>query len=625
MLQMIRSKAGSFVVKGLFGVLILTFGIWGIGDIFRNRPTDTTVASVGSHSLDAIALQTALQPALERLSQNLGTHVDLRQAKQMGVVREILGQLIDNSLLDQEAQRMQLDISDSVVRDAITQDPMFRGAGGGFDRTALNALLAANHMTEAEYVERVREDIARGAILMAVTAGASAPRTIVDRLYQHRNEKRVADIVTLPASGAGDVAQPSNAQLSKFYDAHSNMFRAPEYRSFTLASLTPSDLAAKIEIPEEKLKSAFVQRQDEFVLPERRDVQQLLAPSEEKAKAVEAALAAGKDWAEIARTIAGQDPQTTDLGLLKREELPRQLADVAFGLALDKPSQPIKSTLGWHVLRVTKILPPTTQSFTEVKTKLEADLAHGEAVARLYRVANAVDDALAGGATIEEAAAKFGLKKTVVSPIDDKDQGRDGKKVELPVASAEALKLAFNTDEGRTSRVMQTADGAIFVLRMDKIVPPSVRPLAEVRDSAAAAWQAEKRKTLVIKEADALAGELKPGMKLSAVAADKGLKATTSPPFGRQADTAAGVPAVLIAKLFAGKPADIVTASDENGSFVAQLIKIEVPQTATSGVTAALSREVTAGIRADLGDEFTQTLRARFPVEIRGETLDRLF
>jgi peptidyl-prolyl cis-trans isomerase D len=624
MLQAIRSRAGSFVVKGLFGVLILTFGIWGIGDIFRNRPTDTAVASIGRVSVDAAALQSALQPALERLSQNLGTQVDLRQAKQMGVVQEILGRLIDDSLLDQEAQRMQLDISDAVVRDALTHDPMFRGPGGGFDRNAFNALLAANHVTEPEYVERVRNDVARD-ILLSITAGVGAPQTIVDRLYQYRNEKRVADIVALPVSPASDVGQPSEAELIKFYDAHQDMFRAPEYRSFTLAGLTPSDLAAKIQIPEEKLKSAYDQRQDEFVLPERRDVQQILTPSEQQAKAVEAALAEGKDWAEVARRIASQDPQTIDLGLLKREELPQQLGDVAFGLPLDKPSRAIKSPLGWHILRVVRIVPPTSQSFAEVKAKLQAELAHSQAADRLYEIGNHVDDAIAGGAALDEAAAKYGLKKIVVAAIDDKGLGRDGKGVQLPVAPAEVLKLAFATDEGRTSRITQTFDGAIFVLRVDKISPPSVRPLTEVKDKAVAAWQAEKRRTLVLKEANALAGEVKPGMQLSAVATDKGLKATTSSPFGRQADNAAGVPAVLIGKLFAAKPGGVVTVSDENGSFVAQLARIEVPQITAKDTTDALKREVAAGIRTELDEEFTQTLRAHFPVEIHRETIDRLF
>jgi peptidyl-prolyl cis-trans isomerase D len=622
MLQAIRSKAGSVVVKGLFALLIMTFGIWGIGDIFRNRPTDTAVAAVGGQSIDANALQTALQPALERLSTQLGTQVDLRQAKQMGVVEQVLGQLVDDNLLDQEAQRMQLDVSDSVIRDSITQDPMFRRANGVFDRDAFNALLAANHMTEPEYVNSIRRDIPREDLLLAVTVGAAAPPAMVDRLYRYRDEKRVADIVTLPDNATADAGQPTDAELTKFYDAHQDTFRAPEYRNFTLASLTPSDLAPKIDIPEAKLKSAYDQRQDEFVLPERRDVQQILAPSEGQAKAAEAALAAGKDWTEVARTIAGQDPQTIDLGLMKREELPQNLADVAFGLELNKPSQPIKSALGWHILRVVRIVPPTTQSFDEAKAKLQADLAHNEAVDRLYTVANRVDDALAGGATLDEAAAKFGLKRSVVASVDEKGLGRDSQKVALPVSPTEVLKLAFTTEEGRTSRVTQASDGAIFVLHMDKIVPPTVRPLAEVKDKAVASWQIEKRKEIVAKQAEALAGEVTQGTQLAAVAAAKGLKAVNSPPFQRQSENATGVPPALVDKLFAAKPGGVVTLSDATGSYVAQLAKVEAPQAAA---TPELSREVTAGIQADLGEEYTRALRARFPVEIHRNTLDRLF
>jgi len=622
MLQAIRSKAGSVVVKGLFALLIMTFGIWGIGDIFRNRPSDTAVAAVGGQSIDANALQTALQPALERLSTQLGTQVDLRQAKQMGVVEQVLGQLVDDNLLDQEAQRMQLDVSDSVIRDSITQDPMFRRANGVFDRDAFNALLAANHMTEPEYVNSIRRDIPREDLLLAVTVGAAAPPAMVDRLYRYRDEKRVADIVTLPDNATADAGQPTDAELTKFYDAHQDTFRAPEYRNFTLASLTPSDLAPKIDIPEAKLKSAYDQRQDEFVLPERRDVQQILAPSEGQAKAAEAALAAGKDWTEVARTIAGQDPQTIDLGLMKREELPQNLADVAFGLELNKPSQPIKSALGWHILRVVRIVPPTTQSFDEAKAKLQADLAHNEAVDRLYTVANRVDDALAGGATLDEAAAKFGLKRSVVASVDEKGLGRDSQKVALPVSPTEVLKLAFTTEEGRTSRVTQASDGAIFVLHMDKIVPPTVRPLAEVKDKAVASWQIEKRKEIVAKQAEALAGEVTQGTQLAAVAAAKGLKAVNSPPFQRQSENATGVPPALVDKLFAAKPGGVVTLSDATGSYVAQLAKVEAPQAAA---TPELSREVTAGIQADLGEEYTRALRARFPVEIHRDTLDRLF
>jgi peptidyl-prolyl cis-trans isomerase D len=376
MLQAIRSKAGSFVVKLLFVLLILTFGIWGIGDIFRTRSSDTAVATVGDHSIRADELQTALRRALEQLSARFGSAIDLQQAKQLGLVDATLNQLIDRSLIDQEVARLQLDVSDDLIRSVITGNPSFKGSDGRFDHGLFNALLAANRLTEDQYVALLRHDIPRNDLLHAVTDGVVAPQSMIDPLYQHRNEKRVADIVSLPDAGAGDVGQPSETELRSFYEAHHDLFRAPEYRGFTLASLNPDDLAKDIEIPESKLKEEYDQRQDELQIPERREVEQILAPSEEKAKDAEAALAAGKDWREVATAIAGQNPDTIDLGLLKREEMPSALGEVVFELPLDKPSEPVKTPLGWHILRVVKVEPPVTQSFEQAKAQLEADLAH---------------------------------------------------------------------------------------------------------------------------------------------------------------------------------------------------------------------------------------------------------
>src|SRR5215469_3276238 len=448
MLQAIRSKAGSFIVKLLFGLLILTFGIWGIGDIFRTRSSDTAIATVGAHVIRADELQTALRRALEQLSARFGSSIDLQQAKQLGLVDETLNQLIDRSLVDQEVARLQLDVSDDLIRNVITGNPSFRGSDGKFDRGLFNALLAANHLTEDQYVALLRHDIPRNDLLHAVTAGAVAPQSMVDLLYQYRNETRIADIVSLPDASAGDVGQPSETDLKSFYEAHQDLFRAPEYRGFTLASLSPSDLAKDIEIPEAKLKEEYDQRQDELQIPERRQIEQILAPSEEKAKDAEAALAAGKDWRVVATTIAGQNPDTIDLGLLKREEMPSTLADVAFELPLDKPSEPVKTALGWHILRVTKIELPVIQTFEQAKEKLEADLARQEAADRIYKVANQVDDALAGGAAMDDAAAKFGLKTTVVAAVDVGGHDPQDKPVTLPVAPNDVLKLAFATNEG---------------------------------------------------------------------------------------------------------------------------------------------------------------------------------
>ena len=586
MLQAIRSRAGSYVVKVLFALLILTFGIWGVGDIFRSRTSDTVVATVGSQSIRAEELQTALRRALEQLSARFGSAIDPQQAKQLGLVDQTLGQLIDRSLIDQEAARLKLDISDDLIRNVITANPSFRGSDGRFDRSLFGSVLAANNLTEDQYVALLRHDIPRNDLLHAVTAGAAALQPVVDLLYRYRNEKRTADIVALPTTGAPDVGQPSEDELKAFYDKHPDLFRAPEYRGFTLVSLDPSDIVKDIEIPEAKLKEEYDQRQDELQIPERRNVEQILAPTEEKAKEAEAALAAGKDWREVATTIAGQNPETIDLGLMRRDEMPSVLGDVAFELPLSKPSEPVKTPLGWHILRVVKIEPPVTQTFDEAKPKLEADLAHQEAADRIYKVANQVDDALAGGATLGDAAEKFGLKTTTVETVDVGGHDSQDKPVTLPVSANDVLKLAFATSEGQTSRVTETPDGAIFALRIDKIMPSQVKPLDEVKDKAVESWQVDRRREIVAKQAEELAAAVTSETRLATVAGEKGLKATTSPPFTRHPENDTAVPPPLVGKLFAAKPGDVVTAADATGSYVRSSMRYNVPnasQTAAAG------------------------------------------
>jgi peptidyl-prolyl cis-trans isomerase D len=627
MLQAIRSRAGSLVVKGLFGILIVTFGIWGIGDIFRNRAPDTVVATVDGAAIGAAQLDSALRPALERMQQQTGSPVDFRQARKLGVLDDVLGDLIDRSLAGQEAARLQLDTSDEVLRLAILQNPNFRGPNGVFDRVAFNEALAANHMTEQQYVAELRAAVPRANLLRAVTFGAVATPALVDRIYRYRDEERIADIVSLPAASAGDVGQPSEPALEAFYDVHKTMFRAPEYRAVTIESVSPSDLARRITVPEDKLRDEYAERQGDFVVPERRDIEQILAPSEAKAKAAAAALAAGRDWRDVATTIAGQNPDTIDLGPMTRAELPADLADAAFALPLNKPSAPIKSPLGWHILKVVKIEPPATQTFAEAKPKLAARVAHDEAVDRIYKIADEVDDALAGGATLDEAGKKFGLKKTVVAAIDEHGQGPDGKAPALPIAPGEAAKTAFATEEGQVSRVSETGDNTLYVLRTDKVTPPSIKPLAAVKPAAVAAWQAEERAAAVAKEADALARAVTPGTRLVAAANAKGLKVETSAPLLRSGSTGAPVAPALVAKLFAARAGGVVTATDPNGAYVAQLDQIRVPDNtpAANAAKDALAQELTADMQFDLGAEFTRGLRARFPVAIHRDVLDRMF
>ncbi len=240
MLQAIRSRAGGIVVKVLFGLLILSFGFWGL---YTRSPfsqdkgsPDAVVANVGDREIRADQFQAALKPTVDRLRAQFGAALDAAQLRQLGIGDVVLGKLIDDSLLDQENAHLQLELSDEVIRAAIKANPAFIGPDGQFNRQQFDQILALNHLTEDGLIARLRTEIPRGDLLQALTAGVKIPATVIDAIYRHRSETRVADVVTIALAAATGVGAPSDADVQKFYDAHQDMFKAAEFRGFMLAS-----------------------------------------------------------------------------------------------------------------------------------------------------------------------------------------------------------------------------------------------------------------------------------------------------------------------------------------------------------------------------------------------------
>jgi peptidyl-prolyl cis-trans isomerase D len=301
------------------------------------------------------------------------------------------------------------------------------------------------------------------------------------------------------------------------------------------------------------------------------------------------------------------------------------LATPAFDLQLNQNSQPIQSSFGWHILRVTKIVPATTQTFEQAKPALSAALAKDEALDRLDKLGNKADDAIAGGATITEAAAKFGFKVTKIESTDISGRDPAGKPITLPIATADVVKAAFQTEQGDTSRVIDSEDGTLYAVRDDKITAPRVKPLAEVKDQAVSAWQADQKRNAVAKQAKDLAAAVTPDKNLKTVAGDQKLTVTTSPPLTRRPQPNATIPPALVGKLFAAKQGDTVSVDDESGAYVAQLAEIKDPGAPSDTEIAPLFNQVAQAMRLDLADEFTNALKNRYPVKIDRTALDKAF
>ena len=382
-----------------------------------------------------------------------------------------------------------------------------------------------------------------------------------------------------------------------------------------------------MKISEDQIKDAYQQRLGDFTKPEKRHVLQIVLPDEKTAGEAEAALTAGKTLDEVAKTIAKQDPTTIDLGTLLQTELPKEIGDAAFAATEGEVTQPVKSALGWHILKIAGIEPGGVKSLDEVHKEVEADLrkeAEGDA---LYKLTNKVEDAIAAGAELGAIAQQFNLKPITVAAVNEAGRDPAGKPIDgLAVPVEQVLKTVFETPSGQVSGVQEVPESAAYyVLKVDSDTPPALKPLDQVKDQVKSAWLKEQKAIKLAEQAKAMVDAVKIDMPLAKLAAASKAAVKTTQPFDRaNAKNEAPLPPQLVASLFTLQPGGTVNAAGNNCQFIAELKDIQAadPGTDANGV-AQLSKQLDEEIKNEMLKQFETALRQRFPVEIHEAALDR--
>ncbi|MEK7246708.1 MAG: SurA N-terminal domain-containing protein, partial [Pseudomonadota bacterium] len=623
----IRKRSGSIVVKILFGLLILSFGVWGIGDFLTPKAQDKIVATVGEASISAVDLERQAETEIRRMRELLGARFDREQARALGLYNAVLAQMIQEAVLDQAALRAGLVITDAALRAEIEATPTFRGALGTFDRARFQQFLQAAGFSETAYISLLKRAILRDVLIEAALVPVTPPKAATAVLYRERGEKRTAEAVLVKDTAQTAPVAPGEDEIAAFHQANAQRFTAPEYRAVTLARMDVDDIAREIAVSEDDLKQAFEARAADFDLPERRRLKQMVFRDEEPAKRGAEALARGADFATVARDEAKMDPAAIELGALARDQIPADLADPVFSLAAGGITAPLKSPVGWHIVKVVAVEPPQKRTLSDVREALAKDVARDKALDGLVGLANRFEDALGGGAPLEAAAAAIGIRVIKVQALDTRGNGPDGK----PIAAEGLPKLdllaqiAFATAEGTESPLAEMGENGYFALRVDKITPPALKPLADVRGEVLAAWRAQKLSELAKAEAEALAQDARAGESLKAAAEKRKLSASEFAPVGR--DGGGVLPPPAAAALFGlAQSGEIAVARTAEGYHVVRLGLVHAADPAQDAdglgkIAQALAKD----IGNDLQAAFQNALRREIPVKIRESNLDRIF
>jgi peptidyl-prolyl cis-trans isomerase D len=474
------------------------FALFGVSGYDRFLNDDDSVARVDGARVSRMEFEQAVRQRLDQMREMLGGQIDASLLDTPAARREVLDGLIVERVLQAEAARRHLTVSDEQLRAAILEIPGLRKDDGSFDMPRYKALLKAQGLDESGFEGQLRRDQSLRIPLQAAGAGAMLPRAVIDRLIALQEETREVRELRISPSDHVAAVKPSEDQLRKHYDENGAAFEVPESARIEYVILSAEELARSIALSEDDIKGYWEQNRARYTTAEQRRASHILirlepgAPAAERdkamarAKALVAQARGGADFAALARANS-QDPgsaaQGGDLGAFTRDAMVKPFADAAFALKVGEVSDVVQSDFGLHVIRLTAIQPAGEQPYATVRPTIESELRRQQATRRYAEAAESFTNLVYEQSdTLKPAADRFGLVVRTADRVERRPAGASAGK--SPIEHPKLLAALFTDDVVRNRRntdAIEVGGNTLVAARVLEHRPAQRKPFESVR------------------------------------------------------------------------------------------------------------------------------------------------
>lgn len=619
MLEKLRRGATKILVFALFGILILSFAIWGIGDVIRSG-VQGPIAEVGSNTISPQEFTTALQQRRQMLTRQLGQPLTPEQSRAFGIDSAVLGELVNGLAISNHAEHLGLRLSDAAVADMIRSDPAFQGADQTFSRTVFDERMRQAGFTEQRYFAERRKNEVREQLTEAIASGLQVPDSLIDVVHRFREETRTVAYVRLDPDKTEKVPEPDEKALMSFYEEQKRTFTVPERRKIAVLLLGQEALREKAKVTDAEVRAAWEQSKPAWDIPERRRIQQIFFKTKAEAEGEAKAIDGGKSFLLAALEANGAQGRL-DQGMIARREISDPgFAKAAFELPLNKVSEPVQVRGGYLLLRVAEIEPARTRTFDEVKDDVRHNLEDTKLRDMVGKLHDEIEDKR--GATdapekLKAIAAELKLPLLEASAVEPTGNGADGKPAFAHPDAERFIASAFEGDRTTPREVVSLTDGGEAWVEVVDIAPAQTRPFEEVKAEVEKLWRDRERRNRLSKSSQALADRIKAGEPLDTIAKALSLPVETSAPFKR-AKPPEGLSqgAARLAFTLSRGGAGSASSADDKTRVVFVVSDIRPAAPATKDEIEALRTELGSELQRDALQSYVAALRERQGVKI---------
>ena len=508
-LKELRSASKSWVASIFVGLLVVSFAIWGVNDVFRGR-SGRGVAEVGGQWISADDYQRRYRSVLERYQTQANQQLTAEEIQALGLKESILNQLIDQTALDVMTRKQGLAVHDNSLKAAIQAMGAFQGVDGKFDPVTYQNRLSQAGFSPASFENDMRRQIAEQQMQEAVMVGSYTPRGLIEDLILYRGELREVSYILLDASLAGDIPAPDDKTLQAYVKAHADTFTRPELRTFDAVLFRPKDFADKQEVSEQDIKDAYDFDIDKYKVAEKRAVRTIAFGDESSARAAYDEIKSGKKtFEQVGKERGYSEAELAYNDETKAEASDPKVADAAFAAPGPGLIEPVNGALAWTIAEVKSITPGFTKTLAEVHDEIKAKLALDRAQDNIEKIVNQYIDGRAGGETMDELAKRLGLSLLRFNAVDAEGKDIDGKPASDAPETPELVAAAFAAEQGTENDPDFLKGGGEYVVSVDDVQPPAIKPFEKIAEEARADYLKDEQKKRLQSKAEELVAKYK--------------------------------------------------------------------------------------------------------------------
>lgn len=523
------------LVIAAFVASLFVFGATGTGG--RDGGVLDGVATVNGETISVERYQRRYQEYLNLYQQSLRERFTPDLAERMGLPRQVVDDLVQETLVNQRADAEGLAVSDEELNAQIHAIPAFQESGR-FTLKRYEDVLRRLNYTKASFEEDMRRRLTRQKVEQTVRGAVRVSDAEVEQAFVHMREEVRAVWALVETAPLAAAAAVTDEELEAYLKSHSAEFRLPERVRAQYVAIDPKDFARPPSAAD--VEKYYAEHPAEFEQPPQAKAAHILvrvpdtggseAEDQARAKAAEAIkrAKAGEDFGKLAREIS-QDtataPRGGELGFVSRGEVVKPFEDAVFALKKGEiTAEPVRTPFGFHAIKVDEVRPGGKKTLKEMAApigeRLKAQAAETAAKAR----ADEVRAKLLGAADFMGEARKLGL-----TPLETTIPRREAAGAFTPPDTME--ETAFSLTRGGVSTPLKTPAGFV-VLKAVETLPAAVPPLAEVRDKVAAIVKRQKAEAQALDKARKMVADARNG-DLAAAAKAAGATAGETSRFSR--------------------------------------------------------------------------------------------